>query len=54
MKRLNNRGWGMTSFLIIIGLLFFLILLIALMANEYDNGLPSSRRSELGIKQNLE
>ena len=37
------------AFLIIIGILFFLILLITLMANEFDNGLPSSRRRQLEI-----
>jgi len=47
--KLNNKGWGMISFLIIIGILFFLILLITLMANEFDNGLPSSRRRQLEI-----
>lgn len=39
----------MTLFLAIIGLLFLLILLIALLANEYDNGLPSSSRRNLDI-----
>jgi hypothetical protein len=42
--KLNNKGWGMITFIIIIGLLFLVILLIAALANEYDDGLPSSRR----------
>lgn len=49
MKKLNNSGWGMISFLIIIGLLFLVILLIAMLANQYDDGLPtSSKRIESG------
>lgn len=37
----------MMSFIAIIGLLFLVILLIAFLANEYDNGLPSSSRHNL-------
>lgn len=47
--RLNNKGWGMITFVIIIGLLFLVILLIASLANEYDNGLPSSSRREINV-----
>ena len=47
--KLNNKGWGMITFLIIIGLLFFLLLLIALLANDFNNGLPSSRRNQITI-----
>ena len=46
------------TFIIIIGLLFLVILLIAALANEYDDGLPSSsRRRQLDIiykEKNLE
>lgn len=45
MKRLNNCGWGMGSFILILLLLFCAILLVASMANEYDNRLPSSSRN---------
>ena len=45
MSKLNNKGWGMVSFLIIIGLLFLVILLIAMLANEYGDGFPTSSRS---------
>ena len=47
--KLNQNGWGMATFLVIVGLLFFLILLIALLANDYDNGLPSSSRNQITI-----
>lgn len=46
MKRLNNFGWGMGSFILILLLLFCAILLVASMANEYDNRLPSSSRNK--------
>ncbi|MBR1385831.1 MAG: hypothetical protein IJ568_03255 [Bacilli bacterium] len=44
MKKLNNNGWGLIIFLILIGLLFLALLVVALLANQYDGGLPSSRR----------
>lgn len=44
MKKIDNKGWGMGTFLIIVGLLFCVILLIAFLANQYDNRLPSSSR----------
>ena len=44
MKNLNNKGWGLIIFLILIGLLFLALLVVALLANQYDGGLPSSRR----------
>ena len=37
----------MMTFIIIIGLLFLVILLIAALANEYDDGLPRSSRRQL-------
>lgn len=37
----------MITFLIIIGLLFLLLLLIALLVNDFDDGLPSSRRRQI-------
>lgn len=45
MKKLNNDGWGMGSFILILLLLFCAILLVASMVNEYDNRLPSSSRN---------
>jgi len=47
--KLNNRGWGMFSFLILIGILFFLLILIAHMANEFDNEFPKSSRRQLEV-----
>lgn len=44
--RLNNRGWGMMTFIAIVGLLFLLILMIAFLANEFNNGLPTSRKNK--------
>ena len=44
MKKLDNRGWGMLIFLIIIFLLFCTLLLIAYLVNQYG-ALPSSSRS---------
>ena len=44
--RLNNRGWGMMTFIAIVGLLFLLILMIAFLANELNNGLPTSRKNK--------
>lgn len=56
--KLNNKGWGMITFLFIVGMLFLVILLIAFLANEYDDGLPSSSgHIHLGIiekEKNLE
>lgn len=36
MNKLNNKGWGMITFLILISLLFCSILLVAYLANQYD------------------
>ena len=48
----------MITFLFIVGMLFLVILLIAFLANEYDDGLPSSSgHIHLGIiekEKNLE
>ena len=50
--KLNNKGWGLFSFLIIVGILFLILILVALMANDFDNDFPSSsrRRYEINIK----
>ena len=50
--KLNNKGWGMFPFLVIVALLFFVLILVALMANEFDNDFPSSsrRRYDINIK----
>ncbi len=38
MKKLNNKGWGLTVFLIFIFIFFFTILLIAYLANKNGIG----------------
>lgn len=43
MKKLNNRGWGLITFLILISLLFLAILLAAYFANQYDQELTIVR-----------
>lgn len=45
MKKLNNRGWGLLPFLIIIAILFCTLLVVAYLAGQYGNGLPSSTRN---------
>lgn len=41
MYKLNNKGWGMITFIILIGLLLFAILLISYLVNQIG-GLPLS------------
>ena len=45
--KLNNKGWGMMSFIIIIGLLFLVLLLIAFLVNQYDDDLPRASRRNI-------
>jgi len=55
--KLNNRGWGMMTFLIIIGLLFLVLLLIVFLVNQYDDDLPRASRRNINyfeINKNLE
>ena len=42
--KLNNKGWGMMTFIIIITLLLGVILLISLLVNDFDEDLPSASR----------
>ena len=47
MVKLNNRGFGMSTMLIFIGI--FIIVLIAIMVLAYDNGIEKG-----SDKQNIE
>lgn len=42
MKKLNNKGWGMITFLILISLLFCALLLVAYLANQYGVGIANN------------
>lgn len=42
--KLNNKGWGMITFIIIIGMLLGVILLISFLVNNFDDELPSASR----------
>ena len=44
MKKLNEHGWGMMVFLVLLGLLFLTLLIVSYLANQFGDGLPSSRR----------
>jgi hypothetical protein len=42
--KLNNKGWGMMTFIIIIAMLLGVILLISFLVNNFDDELPSASR----------
>ena len=44
MKKLNENGWGMMIFLVLLGILFLTLLVVSYLANQFGDGLPSSRR----------
>ena len=44
MKKLNENGWGLIVFLVLLGILFLTLLVISYLANQYGDGLPSSTR----------
>ena len=50
--KLNNKGWGMMTFIIIIGLLLFVLLFIALLVNDFDDGLPSASKRNINLVEN--
>ncbi len=44
MRKLNEKGWGMITFVVLISLLFFAIILISLLVNKIGGSLPLSSK----------
>ena len=40
MKKLNNKGWGVLTFVILLGLLLLALLIAAHLINELGGSLP--------------
>ena len=49
MGKLNNRGFGMSTMLIFIGI--FIVVLIAVMVLAYNNGIEKDSPNESGRKE---
>ncbi len=45
MKKLNNKGWGLVSFSIFIGMLFIALFVVVLLVNYFGTGLKRNDSS---------
>ncbi len=53
MIKLNNKGWGIGTFLILLGILLLALLIAAKLINDIGGSLPLAVKDEDRIKREL-